>query len=64
MKKRKSSFVGSEEWRKRDTTYSLWMDGVRVTDTPTGVSVTYRGDGDRLERAFTDLAHRVKQLAS
>lgn len=61
-KKRKASFVGTEEWKTRDTGAERRPNGlVIVTDNPTGISVRSHTLG--LEALYVDLAHRVKQLS-
>lgn len=72
VKRRKASFIGSEEWRKRDIEQTVgakaYVDNKAVEpwmtlkDRPSGISTTIYGTGHQLSTVLADLAHRVIQL--
>lgn len=62
MAKRKSSFIGSSEWVKKDVFIEDEGEVTVVADVPSGISITFRSTVSRSEM-LAALAHRVKQLA-
>lgn len=63
--KRKATFIGSNEWRKRDVEVKYHeIAGIgRITDKPTGIWLQATDAYAAQHDVFAELAHRVKQLS-
>lgn len=62
-RKRTSAFIGSTQWRRRDTRTLVGPGFIKMTDKPSRISVTYY-TAVLGERLYQELAHRVIQLTT